>query len=439
MSSCSARIGVVLLTLVAAGCGKKPPAAAPEAELAPGVSQVTVGKPERKTLRLSTTQPGRIAAFQETPLYAKVAGYVDAVLVDIGDAVKQDQTLIRLSVPELSDDLEQKEAMLVQAEAEAKQAQATVLAANAAAETSQSKIVEAEAGIARAEAEQERWKSEYDRMKELAAKGSVTKKLEEETYSQLRSAEAAIREVVAKSQSARTASYEARANVGKAEADLGAAEARVRVAKADLARAKTMLAYTEIKAPFDGTVTRRSVDRGHFVQPATGSAGKPLMVIDQTDTVRIFVDVPELEAALVDAGDPAKVRVQAVEVKEIDATVVRSAWSLSEGNHSLRTEIDVPNPNGALRPGMYAVVAIQLEQRDKALVAPIGAVVHDAGATFCFGVEGGKLVRLPVVLGLRNAVEVEVVSGLEESQSIVLKQPEVLKAGQQVIAAPPAK
>lgn len=432
-------LSILAIVVGASGCGRKPVAEKQDGEKGLLVQQVVASRPQKKTLTLTTTQPGRIEAFEETPLYAKTAGYVDEVLVDIGDVVHKDQTLIKLSIPELLDDVEQKEALIAQAEAEVKQSRSAVVAANAAAQTAQSKIKEMEAGISRAEADHERWRSEHARIKDLAEKGSVTKKLEEETYSQLRSAEATTREVSAKAESTRTASYEAQANVGKAEADQGAAEARLRVAKADLAHAKTMLAYTQIKSPYDGTVTRRNVDTGHFVRPANTDAAEPLMVVAQTDKVRIFVNVPEMEAPYVDAGDPAKIRVQALTASEFDAAVVRSSWSLQESNRSLRAEIDVPNPHGIMRPGMYAMATIKLAERENAIVLPATAIVRDAAGTACMVVDDGKIVRRPVELGLRSGSEIEILSGIEESQMIVLKQPEALKPGQSVGIAPATK
>ncbi len=424
------------LLAVLSGCGRPAPLATTESNN-PGITEVAAARPERKALRLSTTQPGRIQAFEETPLHAKIAGFVNEVLVDIGDVVKKDQVLIRLRIPELNDEVAQKVAFVAQAEAEQKQAEAAIQSAIAAADTAESRIVETQAGIARAEAEHDRWQSEFDRIKQLAAQGSVTKKLEEETLSQLKAAEATTREMQAKADSARAAFSEAQANIGKARADEAAAAARIQVSQADLARAQTMLGYTEIKSPYDGTITQRAIDSGHFVQPA-GNNGKPLMVVARTDQVRIFLDVPELEASYVDAGDPAKVRVQAAASKEIDAKVVRTSWSLLEANHSLRAEIDLPNPDGMLRPGMFATVTIQLAEADKALVVPATAIVREADTTSCVIVEGDKAVRRPVQLGLRSGPEIEVVSGLEENQLVVQKQPERLKAGQQVkVAAQP--
>lgn len=416
------------LAISANGCRQGSPAP----EVVTSLPEVAAAKPERKTISLSTTQPGQIEAFEQTPLFAKVAGYVEELLADIGDVVKKDQVLIRISVPELTDDLHQKEALVAQAEAEIKQAESTIAACRAAAETAQSRIVEAEAGIGRVTADVDRWKSEHARMKELAAKGSVTKKLEDETLNELRSAEAATHEAAAKAQSARTGYYEAQANIGKAEADKVAADARLQVARAELARAKTMLAYTEIKAPYAGTVTRRMADSGHYVYPASGTESKPLMVVSRSDIVRIFVDVPELEASQVNDGDPASVRVQALGGKEFDAKVARTSWTLLASNHSLRAEIDVPNPEGVLRPGMYAAVTIRLEERPSAIVIPLTAIMRDGTLASCWVVNAGKLQRQAITLGLRSGTNVEVVSGLDEHVLVVLKQPELLREGQQV-------
>ncbi len=434
----SAYLSLSVLFAATTGCGQGPPAARQDNGTA-ALERVVVGKPVRKILTLSTTQPGRIEAFEETPLFAKVAGYVDNVLVDIGDTVRKDQTLVKLSIPELVDELAQKEALVAQAEAELEQSKSAISATIAAAETAESRIEEADAGTARAQADHKRWESEHARIQELAAKGSVSKKLEEETLNQLRSAEAAIREATARVRSARAAHFEAQANVRKARADQGAAEARLRVANAELALANTMLAYTEIRAPYDGVVTSRDVVTGHFVHPASAGESRPLMAVARTDKVRIFVDVPEMESPYVDADDPVQVKVQALPAREFDATVVRTSWSLLEVNHSLRAEVDVLNSHGLLRPGMYAAVTIRLDERPDVLTLPAVSIVRSGQETYCIGVVSGKIEKRPVQLGLRSGSDVEVLSGLDAESEVVLKEPERLRAGQHVLRTPAAK
>lgn len=427
----------------AAGCDRRPNATTQDgASPANETPRLVVDKPQRKTLTLVTSQPGRIEAFEETPLFAKVSGYVAEVLVDIGDPVKKDQPLVRLSVPEMQDDLQQQEALRVQAVAEVAQAKSAVVGAQAAVRSAAAKVVQAEAGTARVEAELQRWTAEHARLKQLAAARSVTEKLVDETLSQVRAAEAAKRETAAGVQAAEAAREEARVNVQKAESDTVAAEARRGVAEANLARTKTLLGYTILKAPFDGVVTQRSVDTGHYVHPPGGPTAQPLLVVCRTDVVRIFIDVPELEAERIQAGergDKADVRVQALGNKSFAAKVTRTAWSLDPTNRSLRTEIDVPNPDGLLRPGMYAVGAIVLEERPDVSAIPAAAVVRDGADTFVWIVHGGKAERRKIELGLRVGAEVEVRAGLAPDDAVVLAPSANLQPGQPATAVAPEK
>ncbi len=440
-------IASVALGLVSGGCAKPAVAQATHEGGPPSAAKtldrVTAATPQRKDLELYTTQPGQIEAYEQAPLFPKVTGYVEEVFVDIGDTVTKDQPLVKLWIPEMQDELEQMEALLAHAEAEVRQAEAAVNAARAVAETAQARVQQAEAGIVRADGEFQRWKAEYARIEELAGKGSVTNKLVDETRNQLRAAEAARQEVAANVASARAGAAEAQANIQKAEADQGAAEARLRVAKANLARTKTMVAYATIKAPFDGVVTRRYVDIGHYVQAASGAEVKPLVVVSRMDLVRVFVDIPELEASLVNSGegaDSAIVHVQALGGREFEAKVTRTSWALDPSNRSLRTEIDIPNPDGVLRPGMYATVTILLEKRKDAIALPITAIIRNGSGTFCCSVESGKIERRPINLGLRFGDEVEVLSGLDMGTVVVLARAESLVQGQSVeVLAPEEK
>jgi HlyD family secretion protein len=422
------------LLLGVCGCSKESNSnAAPltEGSANSQVDRVVAGPPQRKTLVLSTSQPARIEAYEETPLYAKLAGYVGEVRVDIGDPVKKGQSLATLQIPELGNEVAQKEALLAQAEAEVNLAAANVDAFKAAAETAEAQVVEAQAGVGRTKADFDRWTAEFTRMEQLAASGSVTQKLVDETRNQRSAADAAQAESAAAVQSAEASAREANAMIAKAEADTAAAGARLSVAKADLGRAKTMLGYAEIVAPFDGVITSRSIDTGHFVQPPSGGA-KPLLVVARTDKVRVFLDVPEMDAGMVDIGDPAIVRIQALKNKELRAAVTRTSWSLDVSNRSLRVEVDVPNENSLLRPGMYATGIIELDRREDVLTLPVSAIVRNGEETYCCCVVSGKIERTRIQLGLRSGPEVEVLSGVNEASVVVLVRGDSLEVGQSV-------
>jgi RND family efflux transporter MFP subunit len=426
--------GITSLVSIVAGCSHETGAVAATANKSTpsSIERVLAGHPQRKNLVRSTTQPARIEAFEETPLFAKLAGYVDTVHVDIGDAVKAGQALVTLRIPELRDEVEQKKALVAKAEAEVKQAKATVSATKAAFDTATAKIVETKAGVARATANLARWSAEHERIKTLASNRSVTDKLVDETQSQLASAEATKEEAEATVQSAEASAREAQAMIAKADADRAAAVARLKVAQTDVARAETMLSYTIIAAPYNGVITRRTVDTGYFVQPASGSGAKPLLEVARTDKVRVYIDVPEMEAGLVDAGDMVTLRVQALPDAHLKAPVARTSWSLDAGNRALRAEVDFNNDGTKLRPGMFANAIIELDARANALALPVDAIVRSETATYCCRIESGKIIHQPIKLGLRAGSDIEIVDGINQDSIIVLARPQGLAQAQQV-------
>jgi multidrug efflux pump subunit AcrA (membrane-fusion protein) len=394
-------VGAFLLA-VAAGCGQPSsgspvPPPAPAAE--PAGRTVAVVKPERKTVRREVGEPGYIQAFEETPIVAKVSGYVRSWNVDIGQRLRKGDVLAELSVPELVAELQQKDEQVRQAEKMLAMAGAQVVTAKA-------QVEERKAGLARAEADRNYWRSQSERMTRLTQGSQVVdRQTAEEAANQLRSASAALKEAEAKVTSARANQAEKEAAKDKAEAD-------VRAAEADRRRVAALVGYTQLTAPYDGVVTQRTVNTGQFVQPATGVKGDVLFRVERTDVVRVFVAVPEAEAAWVGVGAPARVRVQALLGQEFGGRVTRTAWSLNNTTRTLLTEIDLANPDGRLRPGMYAYASVTGEHRD-VLTVPASAVttqgdVNTGYQTFCYLVEYGKVRRTPVEVGARNDQLVEV-------------------------------
>jgi len=390
--------------------------------------RVAAARPLRKTLRLESVQPGQIEAFEQTPLLAKLPAYVQELHVDIGDRVEANQLLVDLFLPELKDELRQKEAAQVQAQAEIELAAAAVHAAEAAVATARANISAAEAGNIRAEADYVRWQSQYARIGKLVAGGSLDKKLEEETRDSLKAAEAARGEAVAKVQSAKAMLVQSQADVAKAKAGEAVARARYGNAAADLSRVKALLQYTQIRAPYAGVVTERNINRGDFVQPASTTTAKPLVSVARTDVVRIFVAVPEMESPWVEAGRTGYVNVQALPDRIVEGKVTRTSWLLG-ANRTLRTELDLPNPNAVLRPGMYATAHILLQERPDVYVLPPSAIVRDGSHAFCWTVQEGRAVRRPIALGLQVGNDVEVTSGLKADDVVVQSQVGSLRAG----------
>jgi RND family efflux transporter MFP subunit len=365
---------------------------------------------------------------------------VKEVHVDLGDKVEAGQVLITLDVPEMEVELAQKEALVDQARAEIRQSEAALAAAEAAADTAAAQVRQAQAGIARAAADVARWRSEFARLEELASGGSINKQLVDETRQKLAAAEAAHTESEAAVASAEAMAAQAKAGIEKAKADIVAAAARERVAAANVQHAQTLLDYAQIKAPYTGVVTRRAVDPGYFLLPA-GAEAAPLLRVARTDIIRVFVAVPELESGQVDIGDAASVHVQSLGSTEFKGSVSRTAWSLDESSRALVAVIDLDNAEGRMRPGMYATARILLAERPDALVLPSAAVVRKDNTAHCFVVEGAKVRRTPIELGIKVGDDWEITSGLAGNDTVCLTKAATLQDGQQVDAAtpPPAK
>jgi HlyD family secretion protein len=396
-------VALALGLSIAAGCA---PAPAPKAPPAP--AQVTVVHAVRGTAHHAVEQPGEIEAFYQAPLFARVSGYVLKVNKDIGDRVQEGDVLAELSVPELDEDLRQKEAAAAEAEAGAEQARQALAAADAAVASAAALVKEAEAGRKRADANLEHWQGQYKRLQDLFKGQQLNEQQLDEAKYEAKAAEGAKEEVEAKVVASEAARKEAEAKRDKAAADLRAAQAHVQVAQAARRGAAAWADYARIKAPFAGVVTYRGVDPGRLPAVAAGPSGAPLFVVAMTDPVRLFIDVPEADAALVAAGTPAAVRVPALGGQEFAGKAARTAWALDPKTRTLRAEIDLSNADGRLRPGMYCH-AVVTASHENVWTLPASAVATQGDKTFAFRVEDGKAVRTPLKTGFRDAKAVEVV------------------------------
>jgi HlyD family secretion protein len=434
-------IGLALVAALAAGvagCERPSPATTGrgDAKAAPPVTRVEVVRPERQTIRRTVEEPGQVEAFEVTPVHAKVAGYVRTWNVNIGSKVTKGQVLAELDVPEAEAEADQKRAMVAQAEARRAQAEAAVEVAQADVAAAEARLAEARAGIRRAGADLERWQAEYKRVEHLFRERAQTGSLLDETRNKLRSSEAARDEADAQVTTARAAVTQGRAALDKARADVAAAASGIQVAQADARRSEALLGYTRIVAPFDGVVIRRHVDTGDLTVP--GPQGDPLFVVARSDVVFVAVAVPELFAASVGPGDRATVRLQALPGRSIEGKVTRTAYALDAHSRTLRAEIDLPNPDGALHPGLYAYTSIVADEHPDALTLPSTAVIREGGKAFCAAVRQGRVARLPIEVGLSDGTRTEVLSGLDEGEVVVKANAASLADGQPVEPIEPA-
>lgn len=207
-----------------------------------------------------------------------------------------------------------------------------------------------------------------------------------------------------------------------------ASEAQLASAQAQLGVYATRLGETRLEAPFDGVVISRRLDPGALVGAGTGA----ILSVARVDVVRVFMSINERQAQLVKLGQPAKLRFDALPDREFVATVQRLAPGFDPLTRTLDAELQLPNPDRLLRPGMYGEAALELALHPGALVAPVEAVQLSNGRAFVFVLEGDTARRRQVKLGEDLGEELEIVSGLEPGTVIVKKGIDGLSDGAKV-------
>jgi multidrug efflux pump subunit AcrA (membrane-fusion protein) len=261
--------------------------------------------------------PASIQAFFVTDLYAKDSGYVSQVNNDIGDHVRKGQVLAVIENPELK--------------AQFDRVQAGVEQARAALEVAKRRLAGMEADLALQQVTLKRQKELF------AGKAATAQTLDE----------------------ARAKEGVSSATVETGKAKIASAEADLQAAKAEAERLRALLQYDNIIAPFDGIVTRRIVNPGDLVQTATATRPTaPLFTCQKIDVVRVFAEVPEANAAGIRVGWPAEVRLFGPGGQAVSGSVTRISNALDPTTRTMRVEIDLPNPDETLLPGMYAQVTL---------------------------------------------------------------------------------
>jgi RND family efflux transporter MFP subunit len=339
---------------------------------------VVIARPA--TMGQDLVLPGETAAWYETTIYARVNGYVAKWQVDIGDHVKKGQPLAAIETPEL-------DAELRAARAQLKASEAQVEARKAEAEFSRTT--------------HERWRD--------SPKGVVSDQERE----------------------AKKADFES------SEARLYAANAQVNLDKSKVDQYAALAEFKQVKAPFDGTITERKIDIGNLVTAGSASTTTPLYRMAQTDPLRIFVDVPQSAAGeLMNAGVPAEIRATGAVGGIFSGKIARSAESINAQARTMRVEVDMPNADHVLVPGMYVNVAFKLPPRGLVEV-PAAALIFRASGTQVAQVDGaGKIHFANVAIARDNGTLVELASGVRPGDRLVLNISSQIAAGQTVAVAP---
>jgi RND family efflux transporter MFP subunit len=220
--------------------------------------------------------------------------------------------------------------------------------------------------------------------------------------------------------------------------DFSAKKAAADSAAANVARLRDLESFKRVIAPFDGVITVRNTDIGALIN-AGQSAGSELFRIAETRKLRIFVRVPETYAASTKPGLEAELHFSEYPSKVFAAKTVRTSSSLDAVLRTLQVELELDNANGALFPGAYAEVHFKLAANAESLRLPANTVLFRAAGLQVATVDAEKRIKLKsIVQGRDFGNTIEVLSGLEASENVVLNPPDSIADGVTVRIAPPA-
>ena len=347
-----------------------------ERDFVPSLPVATV---EANAATVSVNLPGTTAAFAAASIYARATGYIAKRKVDIGDRVKVGDLLAELAVPELDDQISQNEATLDQLKSALQQAQAS----------------------------RDLAKVTWDRDAPLVQKGWVTPQQGDTDRLNLQGRVAA---------------------VAVAQHNVTAQESLVRRLRQDRD-------YALVVAPFDGVITQRNVDVGSLVQ-SNAASGTFMFEIMQQDVIRVWVYVPQDAAFGVVPGVAATVRVPELPDREFPGKVTRIADALQSGTRTLLTEIDIPNPDGALRTGIYCTIELHIPRKTPSLLVPADAIIFNRNGMQVAVVNNGKAEIHKVEVKRDLGTQVEVDSGVKAGDQVILNPPVTLADGSKVQVRP---
>lgn len=401
--------------------------------------RVKAAHPKRGGITRTTTQLAEIRFFSHVQMYAKAAGFLRAQVVDIGDTVRTGDVLAEVYAPELEQQVEQAAALVEQAKAEVIQAEALVTVAQADVQAETAMVKQREAQIGQYTATRKYREKEYVRYSELAVNRAIDERAADEKQDNFESAKAGELVAVAAVESARGNLARAVAQVEKTRADVRAARARVLVAQAREANARIFQQYTRLTAPFNGVITERNFFDGDFIRDAAqGAVPTPVLALARTDLMRVIVYIPDSQVPYVDRGDEAVVAVQALGGQEFRGKVSRFSNMELAANRAMRAEIDLPNPTGRLRHGMYGDVTILLEAATNVLTVPspglIGNDGHGSGSVYV--ARDGKAQKVQVRVGRDNGLVAEILSGLNEGDNVIVNYSGSIEEGSKVDVVP---
>ena len=322
------------------------------------------------TVSQSLELPGEFLPYEEIELSAKVKGYLNSLTVDIGSHVKQGQLLATLDAPEVRDD-----------------------------------FVKAKAAVEHARQQMNATKATANNLRQI--------------YDRLAAVKAANPDLLAQDEV-----DQAKAKADSAESAVAAAEAALDEAQANAQQLGDIMEYTHIKAPFDGVITKLNANVGALVGDASnhGSGSSAIMHLSQLNRLRVVIKVPESVVPRIHEGNMATIRIPALSITR-QLPMTRMSHEVDPDTRTMHVEIDYPNTNLAITPGIYADITLTIDSHEHVLAIPLEALIHRNGnhaQAFVFNQAHDALVLKDLVLGLENAKRIEVIQGLQEGDLVAI-------------------
>jgi RND family efflux transporter MFP subunit len=389
--ACLAIAGIGGLT----SCGKSDVARAGDAgSMAAAEPLVAVAKIKRMPMARYLTVSSELVPFQEIDVFAKESGFVSKLYVDYGSHVKKGQLMAVLEIPEL---------------------QALLQEDQAGIKSSEDQVMDAGHQLARIEAEHQVMHLQYDRLNKVfkSKPGLVAQQEVDDMQGKDLAAEA---------------------QVEGAKSSLEVARSQQAVAQSKLAHDQALYDYARITAPFDGVVTQRYANLGTLMQAGTSSSTQAMALVklSQEDKFRLVIPVPESYVRYIKIGDPVKVSVPSLS-HDFPGVVARFSVDVGAATRTMHTEVDVPNPQGTLIPGVYAEATLKLDSRGDALAVPLQAVNQEGNQAQVIVIDpANKVEDRNVTLGIQSENEAEVLSGLKEGDQVVIGDRSGLRPGEEV-------
>jgi len=378
--------------ILLSSCGARAASAKPSPQ--PQAREVGVVKVQRTNLQQTLVVSSELVPFQQIDVYAKESGFVKTLSVDYGTHVKSGDVMAVLEIPELEMQLDEDQADIKDATSQAERAREE---------------------LDRVQAQQKVADLQYTRLNQVAKTrpGLVAQQEVDDRQGQNL---AALAQVAA-----------SRSALQSAQSQLVRAQARER-------RDQVLFDYSRITAPFSGVITKRYANLGTLMQSGTNSSTQalPLVQLSEDDLFRLVIPVPESYVPSIKIGDPVSVRVPSLN-RTFPGKVARFSVDVAEETRTMHTEVDVPNPDRVLLPGLFAEATLTLDRKDRAIAVPPEAVNVDGDQRSVWVVQpSGKVENRSITTGIETPNQIEVSSGLKAGEMVAVGDRSSLEAGQTV-------